>query len=193
MTPSRMGARQRPAPRIGLRRLPLYLLVCAIGAGTGATALSAAALGAARAGAQPARQWKAIQAPMPGTAAADPDVSVRQLTCTAVGACVGVGAFTSKSAARSGVIEQLRNRRWTATAAPVPRGTSPAANAVLTSVSCPGSASCGVSGYLVTTASRRPELLVLRAGRWSAQAAPLVRGTIPISPTVLISISCPSA
>lgn len=181
----------RPSPRTGLRRLTLCLLACAVSIGTGAAALSATAFGATRAGAPPVSPWKPIQAPLPRAAAADPDVGVRQLTCAAVGACVGVASFSNKSEIRFGVIEQLRGGRWRATAAPVPRGTSAAAGVTLTSVSCPNSASCGVSGYLDTATTRRPELLRLRGGRWTAQAAPLVRGTIAGSSTSLSSISCP--
>jgi hypothetical protein len=189
MTPSRTDACHRPAPRARLRRLTLCLLACAVSTGT--AAVSATALGATRVAARPVSHWKGTQAPLPATAAADPGIGVRQLTCAAVGACVAVASFSNKSLIRSGVIEQLRGGSWRATAAPVPRGSSATADVTLTSVSCPNSRSCGVSGYLDTPATRRPELLSLRRGSWTALAAPLVRGTIADSSTSLSSISCP--
>ena len=131
-----------------------------------------------------------MQALLPGTAAADPNVAVRQLTCAAAGACVGVASFDNKSDVATGVIERLRDGRWRAMVAPVPRGTREPQKVTLTSVSCPTPASCGVSGYLDTLSARRSELLTLRGGRWTAQDAPVLPGTNADSQT-LSSISCP--
>lgn len=57
-------------------------------------------------------------------------------------------------------------------------------------MSCPNPRSCGVSGFLGTPTTRRSELLTLVNGHWSAQAAPLLPGTLPDSQT-LSAISCP--
>src|ERR1022692_2341817 len=205
MTPSQAVARERRPARHRLPRLAVCALACMLTAGTGAAALSATAADAAALrptrtgvtslgtgnGALTAGRWTPTEAPLPSTAALDPSVGVRQLTCAAVGWCVGVGTFNAATRNRAGVIEQLSRGNWRATAAPVPRGTQPDAQVALTSVSCPTTRSCGISGYLDTASNRRSEVLTLRNGRWKAQAAPLVPGTDPGSVTSLSSISCP--
>lgn len=150
---------------------------------TSAVAVTSAATAAAAPG------WKPAQAPVPTTAAANPVTTVRQVTCTAPGKCVGVASFNSKSGFAVGLIEQLQGGRWTATSAPVPSGISTRQKVTLTSVSCATQTSCGVSGFLDTPTSRRSELLTLVNGHWSAQAAPLLPGTLPDSQT-LSAISC---
>jgi len=160
-------------------------------AGTGAFATAATAsatTASARAGT--AAGWQPTQAPVPGTAAANPVVSVRQITCAARGECVGVASFNNKSGIGTGLIEQLHAGNWAATSAPVPSGTSQPQRVTLTSVSCPTPVSCGVSGFLGTPTTRRSELLTLAQGHWSAQAAPLLPRTLPDSQT-LSAISCP--
>jgi hypothetical protein len=127
---------------------------------------------------------------VPATAAANPVVSPRQITCAARGECVGVASFNNKSGVGTGLIEQLRDGTWTAISAPAPSGIPQPQRATLTSVSCPNPRSCGVSGFLGTPTTRRAELLTLVNGHWSAQAAPLLPRTLPDSQT-LSAISCP--
>lgn len=186
MTPTRTAARERRSTRFRLPRLAVLGLACTLSAGTGAVAFGAAGADAVAAGG-----WTATQAPLPGTAATDPSVSVRQVTCAAVSSCVGVAIFTNAARNRAGVIEQLNGHSWQAIAAPVPSGTLASAQVVLTSVSCPSAGSCGISGYLDTASSRQPEVLTLLHGKGTAEAAPLLPATEPESSTSLSSISCP--
>jgi len=163
---------------LAIRRSVSCLAACAACTGTAGLAIAA-----------PAR-WTPVQAPVPGTAAANPVVSVRQVTCAAPGECVAAASFNNKSGFAAGVIEQLHGGTWTATPAPVPSMLSQRQKVTLTSVSCANPGSCGVSGYLGTPAARRSELLTLVNGHWSATAAPLLPGTLPDSQT-LSAISCP--
>jgi hypothetical protein len=191
MTLSETAACRRSPCRAAFRRCIIYLLACAMSVGIGAFAAGVTASATTRASTPRVERWKVMQAPLPVTAAEDPVVSVRQLACAAPGECVGVASFDNKSDVGTGVIEQLRGGRWKATSAPVPRGTREPQKVTLTSVSCPTPASCGVSGYLDTPSTRRSELLTVSHGRWSAQAAPLLPGTLADSQT-LSSISCPA-
>jgi hypothetical protein len=134
--------------------------------------------------------WAATQAPVPDTAAANPVASPRQVTCAAPGQCVGVGSFNNKSGYAAGLIEKLHDGTWTARAAPLPRSITAPQKVTLTSVSCPTTGTCGVSGFLDTPSTRRSELLTLMHGRWTAQAAPLLPQTLADSQT-LSAISCP--
>lgn len=186
MVPTGTVVRERSTRHNYLSRIAMCALACGLSAGTGAVALGATAAGATAIGA-----WTATKAPLPATAALNPSVGVRQVTCSGVGSCVGVGTFADASRRRIGVIEQLARGTWKATEAPVPAGTGTDDQVVLTSVSCPTARSCGVAGYLDTVTRRRPELLTLRNGSWTAEAAPLVPGTAPESSTSLSSISCP--
>lgn len=129
---------------------------------------------------------------MPSAAAANPVVTVRQITCAARGECVGVASFNNTSGVGTGVIEQLHGGMWKATSAPTPQGIPLPQKVTLTSVSCPSAVSCGVSGYLSTPTTRRSELLTLSRGQWTARAAPLLPGTLADSQT-LSAISCPRA
>jgi hypothetical protein len=166
------------------------LIACSLATGTTGIATAATSAATRADAAAQSQGWQPEQAPVPATAAANPVVTVRQITCAAPGECVGVASFNSKSGFAVGVIEQLRGGRWTARSAPVPSGISPKQKVTLTSVSCPTPGSCGVSGFLGTPTTRRSELLTLVNGHWSAQAAPLLPGTLPDSQT-LSAISCP--
>jgi hypothetical protein len=138
--------------------------------------------------------WTPVQAPVPRTAAVDPSVSARQLTCPATGICFGVGSFTSQSGNRAGLIEQLDNGNWIGTQAPVPIGTPQNTQVVLASVSCANTTSCAIAGYLDRPLRRLPLALTLStSGQWRAHPVKLVPGTKKTSSTTLSSIACPAA
>ncbi len=159
-----------------------------ISAGAGAFATDASA---STVGFPPAPGWQSTQAPLPDGAAASPAVTVRQVTCSAPGDCVGVASYNNGSGVGTGVIEQLRDGGWRAMQAPLPPGVSASEKVTLTSVSCPTRVSCGVAGFFENpTVTRRSELLTLSGGQWTAQAAPLLPGTLADSQT-LSAISCP--
>jgi hypothetical protein len=190
MTHTDPTARSAASSRASVRRrtfcLFTGLVTCVISAGALAVGASAAQAGSA---APPG--WQATQAPLPSGAAANPAVTVRQLTCAEPGECVGVASYNNASGVGTGVIEQLHHGTWQATLAPVPAGVSASQKVTLTSVSCPTRSSCGVSGYYENpTVTRRSELLTLSNGEWTAQAAPLLPGTLADSQT-LSAISCP--
>jgi hypothetical protein len=173
--------------RARYRRSAVGLLACVVSAGTGALTAGATA---SAAGSPAVQAWQATQAPMPSTAAANPLVEVRQITCAARGECVGVASFNNAAGVATGVIEHLHAGTWTATSAPTPPRIAMPQRVTLTSVSCPTPVTCGVSGYLSTPATRRSELLTLSRGTWTAHAAPLLPGTLADSQT-LSAISCP--
>ena len=191
MTMTKTSDRANSRRRLIVRRVTIGMGACILTAGLGGIATVASASPVSRP-VTPASSpgWHATEAPVPSTAAADPVVTPRQITCAAPGECVGVASFNSKSGFAVGLIEQLHNGAWTATSAPVPSGISPRQKVTLTSVSCATVRSCGVSGFIGTTTARRSELLTLVNGHWSAQAAPLLPQTLPNSQT-LEAISCP--
>src|SRR5580692_1602033 len=189
MTFAAPTAPDKPPIHATFHRRILFLLiffVSAIGA-VPATAAAAATAGAAH---RVVPAWTATQAPVPDAAAANPVASPRQVTCAAPGQCVGVGSFNSKSGYAAGLIEKLHDGAWTARAAPLPRSITAPQKVTLTSVSCPTTETCGVSGFLDTPSARRSELLTLTHGRWTAHAAPLLPQTLADSQT-LSAISCP--
>ncbi len=180
-------------PRHRSQRLRISLAVicglgCAVSASTGAAALAA---GSTAHGAATFGTWTPVQAPVPATARMDPSVAVRQLTCADGGVCVGVGSFTNQAGNRRGLIEQLSHGNWMGSQAPLPVGAPVNAQVVLSSVSCPSTTSCGVSGYFDTPTQRHPLALALSRGMWQVQGVPAVPGTQPRSSTTLSSISCP--
>jgi hypothetical protein len=187
MTLRNMTAPGGSPSRVAPRRRAICFLACIISAGAGAFATGATA---SAAGSPAVQEWQATQAPLPGTAAANPVVEVRQITCAARGQCVGVASFNNAAGVATGVIEQLHGGAWNPVSAPTPPGLPVAQRVTLTSVSCSTPASCGVSGYLSTPATRRSELLTLSRGKWTAKAAPLLPGTLADSQT-LSAISCP--
>lgn len=193
MTLTEMAGSGSNRRRTILRQSAIWLFACVMTAGTGAFATAATTTTVTSADtAAGGPGWTPTQAPVPSTAAANPVVSVRQITCAARGECVGVASFNNKSGVGTGLIEQLRDGSWTAISAPAPSGIPQPQKVTLTSVSCPNRRSCGVSGFLDTPTTRRAELLTLANGHWSAQAAPLLPGTLPDSQT-LSAISCPRA
>lgn len=189
MTLPATAPRRRSSHRAALRRRIICLVACVLSAAGGACAAGGTATAAIRASTPAVTTWSPSEAPLPGSVAANPAVSVRQLVCAAPGQCVGVGGYNNSSGIGTGVIEQLRGGHWTAAKAPVPSGTSGPQKVTLTSVSCPTRYSCGISGYLGTPTTRRSELLTNVFGRWIARAAPLLPGTLADSQT-LSSISC---
>lgn len=194
MTLTVRGTRAR---RSTARRTISCVLTCILAAGSALAGVLGAAAPAASAASAHATHiaagshgWTPEQAPLPADAATSPAVLVRQITCAAVGQCVGVASYNDKSGVGTGVIDQLHGGRWRATRAPLPRRFRPPQKVTLTSVSCANRASCGVSGYVGIPPARRSELLTLRRGHWTATAAPLLPRTVPDTQT-LLAISCP--
>src|SRR6266852_2655959 len=182
MTSIRKIVFKRRPLRLRLTRLAVCGLAC-VAAGTGAAAAAAPAVG----------QWTPLQAPVPATARTDPSVAVGQLSCPAAGSCVGVGSFAKQTGGRGGLIERLTGGHWEATQAPLPVGVPATAQVALSSVACPTTAWCGVSGFFDTPTSRHPLGLVLNGGQWRVRAVPPVAGALPNSLTTLTSISCAAA
>ena len=197
MTMIRPKPARRRSPRLRISRLAVCVLGCGLSLGTGAAAVAATGTsqaGQSRTGRSATSTWTPVQAPLPGTAATDPSVAPRQLTCPAAGTCFGVGSFTSQSNNRAGLIEQLRSGNWTGTQAPVPVGTPQDTPVVLASVSCATTRSCAIAGYLSRPLRRLPLVLSRGiSGRWQPQPVKLVAGTKNTSSTTLSSIACPAA
>ena len=184
------SAAPKRLPIRGAFRRRILLLFVFLASATGAFPVAAAAAAATGPAHQAVHEWTPAQAPVPGTAAANPVAAPRQVTCAAPGQCVGVGSFNSASGYAAGLIERLRHGSWAATAAPLPSAITGPQKVTLTSVSCPTATSCGVSGFADGASTRRSELLTLRNGRWTAQVAPLLPATLADSQT-LSAISCP--
>ncbi len=57
--------------------------------------------------------WRAVQAPLPANAAADPQVDLTAVTCTPSSYCVAIGTYTDTAGAAQGVLLTRAGSSWT--------------------------------------------------------------------------------
>jgi hypothetical protein len=144
--------------------------------------------------------WSALQAPLPGNAAADPQAFLQSVTCPTTGTCVAVGRYLDTSGATQGLVEQLSNGVWTPAEVTLPSGslTSGAnADAQLSTVACPTAGSCTAVGlYTLSTGGQQALVDNEISGAWTAAAAPLpgaASGSQFLSLACATSSSCVAA
>jgi len=136
--------------------------------------------------------WSATEAPLPSNQAADPQVLLQSVTCSAVGSCVAVGRYLDSSGATQGLVEQLASGVWTATEVSLPVGavaTGSTADAQLSNVSCPSSGWCTAVGlYSPNTGGEQALVETEVGGNWAATPAPL---PAVASGSQFLSLACP--
>jgi hypothetical protein len=120
--------------------------------------------------------WTAMQAPVPGDAAAGPSpqpfAALQSVWCASPTSCVAVGSYVNASGNTAGFIDTLSGTTWATATTPVP---SDAAGTLsdLKGVSCPTASSCVATGTYRTTAGGIDGLFAMLAGStWTASAAP---------------------
>lgn len=136
--------------------------------------------------------WKAVNAPLPAGAAANPDVSVFSVACGSASMCVAAGQYTNSAGHQEGLLLTRSGSSWRAARAPLPVGASGNPDTELTSVACPSAASCVAVGSYSASSSYQQEWL-LETGRgssWTAIRGPVPSGASPNSS--LGSVACPS-
>jgi hypothetical protein len=123
--------------------------------------------------------WTATGLPLPPDAgrAKYAFVSTGNVSCPALGTCVGVGTYTDKNGHSQPLIESLSGGKWTAVRAPLPaNAASPRQQydgSGLDSVACPAVGSCvTVGGYLVP-GGNEAFADTLTDGRWTPAELPL--------------------
>jgi hypothetical protein len=137
-----------------------------------------------------AGSWSAAAAPLPGAASGSQFLS---LACAASGSCVATGTY-EVSGIYLGFVDALAGGVWTASALPVPAGTSPTMASISNndlSVACADATDCVVAG---TTFDGNYEGLIdtLSGGTWTATAVPIPDGT-PSTDVQLTSVACSDA
>jgi hypothetical protein len=135
--------------------------------------------------------WTATRAPLPGTAAASPDVSLLAVTCQTAASCVAVGQYTASSGSSYGLILTGDGSSWTGSAAPLPSDARKRPAARLTSVVCPSADECTAVGSYTDQYGNEQGMVVTGSGRsWTA-----VRAALPASAVVpgasLSAVACP--
>ncbi len=133
-----------------------------------------------------AGNWSAATAPLPAAAAGSQFVA---LACPGIGSCDATGTYL-EGGSSLGFVDSLSGGTWTASALPLPAGTSSVASIANNdlSVSCPAVGSCVVAG---TTFDGNYEGLLdtLSSGAWTAVAVP-TPGAQPSTDVQLTSVAC---
>ncbi len=136
-----------------------------------------------------AGSWSAASAPLPAAASGSQFVA---LACPGIGACDATGTYL-EGGSSLGFVDSLSGGTWSASALPLPAGTSSVASIANNdlSVSCPAVGSCVVAG---TTFDGNYEGLLdtLSAGAWTAVAVPTPGGQ-PSTDVQLTSVACTDA
>jgi hypothetical protein len=137
--------------------------------------------------------WSASEAPVPGNADSDLDVTLTSIACPAAGPCEAVGTYNeSGSGSAEGLLETLSDNTWSATEAPLPADADSDPAVTLTSVTCSSAGSCeAVGAYDQSSDNGYGEALIetLSLGTWTATAAPLP-GKAAQYDSALESITC---
>jgi hypothetical protein len=135
--------------------------------------------------------WKAVNAPVPVGAGANPTVTLTAMACPSVGVCVVTGSYVNSARLPKGLLLTRSGTSWTAVEAPLPAGASADDQASLAAVACPSASSCvAVGRYTAGTGA----LVLTRAGTsWKAAQAPLPPGASATDPqAALYAVACPS-
>jgi hypothetical protein len=132
--------------------------------------------------------WTAIQAPLPGGAAASPGAVLSHVACPSAARCVATGYYTGDTPAKitHGLVLTGHGSSWTAIRAPLPPGAGPAVSAGLWDVTCPSVTVCVGAGFY----GRHGLLLTGHGSSWTATEAPLPPGAAASSQAGLYEVSC---
>ena len=143
--------------------------------------------------------WTSTEAPLPANANQQEHViapvTLSDVTCPAVGACVVVGSYTDNVAYRGhGLIETLSGGTWTPAEAPLPaNGSTSFYPASLGAITCPTAGSCvAVGNYTDTNSTPVGVIATLSGGLWTATEAPLPANASATQTSSLTAVTCPA-
>lgn len=134
--------------------------------------------------------WTAADAPLPGDAAkADAaNATLHAIACTAPGACVAVGSYTSSNGSSNGLIETLAHGTWTPARAPLPSGAVDVQR--LNGIACTAPGSCVAVGIYAANNETLGLIETFTHGTWTPAQAPLPTGAPRANGSALWGISC---
>jgi len=144
------------------------------------------------------RKWSLVTVPSPGSTAGGDFSELIGVRCSSLANCWAVGRFTSRDGASLSQALHWNGRRWSLVATPDPGGTSPAADNVLTGVSCPSSANCwavgsyGTFGTVSNPGTALNQALHWNGRRWSLVATPDPAGISAGADNELSGVACSS-
>ncbi len=140
--------------------------------------------------------WRAARAPVPGGSRSPGFADIEALSCTSVGTCIAVGDYSdspgtsSEGADTQALIEVLRNGRWSAIRAPLPRNADHQPEADLGAIACPRRGSCIAVGSYLSDGNDRPLVSRQTASGWVAQHVRLPKDTFQDDDAFLNDVAC---
>lgn len=121
--------------------------------------------------------WAAGRAPVPGNAAANPDVSINSVACPSAVFCVAVGTYKDSSGNQQGLLLTGSGSSWNATQASLPSNAAATSGPSLSSVACESAASCVAVGNYLDSSSRGQGLMITWSGTsWAPIESPTPGG-----------------
>lgn len=138
--------------------------------------------------------FKSVSAPLPADASTtNPDVSLTDVSCGAVGACAVVGWYMGQDQLTHGLIVTLASGSWSAADVPMPPnagGPKPWDGAQLAYVTCPSADPCVATGtYTDTTGNLYSVVDTGAGGNWNAMGLPFGESSFD---TVVPVVACPT-
>jgi hypothetical protein len=133
--------------------------------------------------------WKAIQAPLPGNAAAPAYSDLASVACQSSASCVAVGSYMPVSSGGQGLLISWSGTSWAPIEAPVPGGSAPG-GAGLAQVAC-GASACAAAG-VYSYGGGTPAMLVTGSGStWAAAQPPQPADAAANSSLDIAFVTCP--
>jgi hypothetical protein len=119
--------------------------------------------------------WKAMRAPLPANAAADPQPSLFAMSCASAASCVVGGYYHDSQGIEDGLLLTGSGSSWTAAQIPLPANAVTSLAPIVTGAACESGGVCVASttGYLDSTGNDQAMLLVGSGTSWTADEAPL--------------------
>ena len=137
--------------------------------------------------------WSPVKLPLPGDAAANPQVVVEDLTCPSTARCIAVGSYDDSSGNTQGLLVTRSGTSWVATEAPLPPNAGSIPFGVrISSVACPSTTTCVAAGHYRDSSGNFYGLLLTGSGpSWTPAEAPLP-ARASFTPVGLASVACTS-
>src|SRR5262249_32860040 len=129
------------------------------------------------------KKWSASSAPLPRDASTSPRAlaAVTSMACPSPVRCLAGGNYQTQLSGQA-MLLSWSGQRWTAARAPLPANAAPDPNATVAGMSCPSVSACFAVGQYGNTAAGQDGLILRRSGgKWSAAAAPVPAGSIPVA------------
>jgi hypothetical protein len=138
------------------------------------------------------KSWTATRAPVPASAATNPDASLVAVACATTSSCVAVGRYAG-SGSDYPLVLSGQGSSWTGQRAPLPSDAASKPDAGLVGVACPAAGACTAVGSYLDRAGNRQGMLVSEDGTsWTAVRSPLPAGA-SVPGASLSAVSCPQA